>query len=137
MNDCIFCKIIRGEIPCNKIYEDKNIIAFLDIKPVNPGHTLIVSKKHTVNILDTPESTLKQMIIATKKLSAAIKDAVDAKGINININNNKTAGQAVSHIHFHIIPRFENDGRELWHGADYKDNEAEEIKKAVKEAIKR
>lgn len=127
MDDCIFCKIVNEEIPCNKIYEDKNIIAFLDIQPVNPGHTLVVSKEHFANLLETPDNILKELIIITKKLSKTIQEVTNAKGFNIHINNNKTAGQAIPHIHFHIIPRFERDGRTLWKGAKYKENEEKEI----------
>ncbi|MBU2639628.1 MAG: HIT family protein [Nanoarchaeota archaeon] len=131
MNDCIFCKIIKEEIPCNKIYEDNNIIAFLDIAPVNPGHTLVVPKKHSINMLDTPEETLKELIAITKKLLPAIEAATNAKGFNIHINNNEIAGQAVHHIHLHIIPRFKNDGRKLWKGSEYKGNEAEILTKSI------
>ena len=133
MTDCLFCKIIAGEIPCNKLFENNRVIAFLDISPVNPGHTLVVSKLHSENILDTPESELKEMIVVTKKLIPSILDTVKADAFNIHINNNKTAGQAIPHIHFHIIPRFENDGRKLWKGRDYKEGEAEEILNKIKD----
>ena len=130
---CLFCKIIAGEIPCNKLFENDRVIAFLDIKPVNPGHTLIVSKLHTENILDTPESELKEMIAVTKKLIPKILDTIKADAFNIHINNNKTAGQEIPHIHFHIIPRFENDNIEMWKGKDYKEGEAENISNKIKD----
>jgi len=135
MNDCIFCKIVAEEIPSNKLFENDKLIAFLDIKPINPGHTLVVSKAHTVNLLDTHDEVLKDMIVTTKKLAKVIQETVSAEGFNILINNNKIAGQAVPHIHFHIIPRFKKDGRKLWSGAEYSPGEAEKIESRIKELL--
>lgn len=135
MGNCVFCKIINGEIPSNKVFENKNIVAFLDIRPVNPGHTLVVAKQHKENMLDTPEETLKELIVITKKLANAIIEAVNTNSFNIHINNNKAAGQAVPHIHFHIIPRFENDGRRLWKGNDLDSEQAKDIENKIKNLL--
>ena len=128
MNDCIFCKIVKGEIPCNKIYEDIDVLAFLDIAPVNAGHALVIPKKHFVNIYETPEETLLEMIKAVKKISHAIKTGLKADGINVTMNNDPAAGQVVFHSHIHIIPRIANDGFGLWHGKRlYKEGEKEMV----------
>jgi len=131
--DCIFCKIIKGEIPSNKIYENQNTYAFLDINPVNHGHTLVIPKKHYINIFDTPEETLKQLILTIKKITPAIKKAVNADGINIGLSNEQAAGQAVFHIHFHIMPRFKNDGLKLLPQKTY---ESPEQTKQIAQKIK-
>jgi histidine triad (HIT) family protein len=129
---CIFCKIIKKEIPCYKIYEDSNILAILDIAPVNHGHTLVISKKHFMNLEDIPEEELCKMIKVVKKIGKAIIKGLKVKGYNVNINNNPVAGQVISHIHFHIIPRMKEDGLSLWPQEKYEKGEAEEIMKKIK-----
>ena len=110
MESCIFCKIIEGKIPCTKVYEDKNVLAFLDISPVNKGHALVMPKKHFETLMDVDDNILCETMKTVKKLSKAIMKAVKDDGINISINNHKAAGQLVPHLHIHIIPRFSNDG---------------------------
>jgi len=129
--DCIFCKIVRGEIPCAKVYEDNEVLAFLDINPVNPGHTLVITKEHFTNITDTPEEKLNTIMSAVKKLSGKIMTAVGASAFNLGVNNGEVAGQIVPHVHFHIMPRKENDGKKLWHGTPYREGEMEEIKNKI------
>ena len=116
MEDCIFCKIIKGEIPSEKIYENERVLAFLDIAPVNIGHTLVIPKEHYANIFETPEETLTEMLKVTKKVGIAIKTQMRADGVNININNDSAAGQIVFHLHIHIIPRLKDDGFSMWYG---------------------
>lgn len=116
MNDCLFCKIVSGEIPCYKVYEDKHCLAFLDIRPLNPGHTLVIPKQHSKNILEIDEKTLQEIIIIVKRLSNKIKTVLQCDGINIMINNEPAAGQIVFHTHIHIIPRFKDDGLRQWEG---------------------
>ena len=113
MESCIFCKIVKGKIPATKIYEDKNVLAFLDISPINPGHALVVPKKHFETLIDIDDNALCETMKAVKKLSKAIMKSVKADGINISINNFKAAGQLVPHFHTHIIPRFKDDGLKL------------------------
>ncbi len=112
--DCIFCKIIAGDIPAQKVYENDKIFAFLDNTPVNPGHTLVVPRSHHVDLLVTPDDVLSDMISRTKKIATAVVEAVKADGFNLGVNTKPAAGQAVFHTHFHIIPRFEKDGLTSW-----------------------
>lgn len=108
-SECIFCRIVKGEIPCYKVYEDKNFLAFLDIKPLNKGHILILPKKHYQNIFGIPDEKLSEAIILAKKLFKALNKAGFGEGYNLMQNNGKTSGQDIFHIHFHLIPRIEND----------------------------
>ena len=114
----IFEKIIAGEIPSNKIYEDENTFAFLDADPVNPGHTLVIPKSPYKNIFDIPKEEFSTVMKTVHKLAPIIKKAVDADGINIGINNEAEAGQEVFHLHVHIMPRFKDDKFSHWQGAE-------------------
>lgn len=114
MTDCIFCKIIGGKIPCDKVYEDDATFAFLDLNPVNPGHALVVHKHHHVDIFDTPEKDLCDLFCTAKKVAAAVLSATNSDGINIGMNNKQAAGQAVFHAHIHVMPRLANDGFKHW-----------------------
>lgn len=114
--DNIFEKIISKEIPSYIVYEDDDTLAFLDNNPVNEGHTLVVPKEKYRNILDIPADVFSKVMKTAHMLSPIIKEAVDADGINIHINNEPQAGQEVFHLHVHIIPRFEQDGFKHWHG---------------------
>ncbi len=135
--DCIFCKIIKGELPSSKIYEDEKTLAFLDIAPVNQGHALIIPKEHFPNIYETPDEVIAEMMKVAKKVSHAVKDAVRADGVNVTMNNNHAAGQIVFHAHIHVIPRFTNDGFELWYGKHpYKDGEKDTMAEKIKTEIK-
>ncbi len=108
-DDCIFCKIIKGQIPSSKIYEDDYSLAFLDIGPFTKGHSIVVPKNHYVNLLDFPEDEMKNYFSALKKVTTKIKVNLEADGVNIMQNNFKAAGQVVNHLHFHVIPRWKND----------------------------
>ncbi len=110
MTGCIFCKIVSGEMPCYKVYEDSKCLAFMDIFPKNEGHTLVIPKKHYEIITDAPDDVIKDVIVITKKLAKAVKEATNCDGFVISNNNGKHGGQEVPHIHFHIIPRFKEDG---------------------------
>jgi len=116
---CVFCKIVNKEIPSEIIYENDKIMAFLDISPVNKGHTLVVTKEHYENSLVTPEEILRELIVAAKKVALAVKEATGADGINLGINNGKAAGQVIFHAHWHVIPRFLNDGYKMWGSKEY------------------
>ncbi len=108
--DCLFCKIIQGEIPCYKVYEDKNVLAFLDINPSSKGHTLVIPKVHIKSFLDLPDSQVADIFLAVKKIAENIKSKLNADGLNVGLNVNKAGGQVVDHLHIHIIPRWKNDG---------------------------
>lgn len=134
--DCLFCKIIRGEIPSAKIYEDEHSFAFLDINPVNPGHTLLVPKRHFTNLYETSDEILKELAPTIKKLAIAVKKAVSADGINIGMNNDSAAGQLIFHAHFHIIPRRAEDGFKHWRSKRaYKDDEMNMLAKKIKASL--
>ena len=133
--DCIFCKIIKGELPCYKIYEDKNVLAFLDIMPVSDGHILVIPKKHYANIEDIPAEELCNLIKAVKKIGKALKDGLGVAGYNLQLNNNLIAGQTVPHIHFHIIPRKQSDGLKLWPQGKYKEGEAKKAVEKIKKYL--
>lgn len=136
MKDCLFCKMISGEIPVAKIYEDENIFAFLDINPVNIGHTLVIPKKHSRNILDIEKVDLNNVMAGVQNISKRVKRAVGAEGINVMNNNEPSAGQVIFHTHFHVVPRFTDDGFKQWEGKrPYKDGEAEEIAEKIKNNI--
>jgi len=132
---CLFCKIGSGEIPAVNIYEDEHAIAFLDIKPVSYGHTLIVPKEHSRNIFDISDNTLQTIMPVVKKVATAVREGVGAGGINIHINNEPPAGQEVFHTHIHIIPRFSDDGKEMWKGKPYEQGEMEKIADSVRKYL--
>lgn len=104
MNDCIFCKIVSGDIPSYKIYEDDRVFAFLDIKPLSKGHTLVLPKEHFENVFDIPKDLYAYMFEVAKNISANIKEKYEPEGIFINQNNGEMAGQSVPHIHIHVKP---------------------------------
>jgi histidine triad (HIT) family protein len=135
--DCVFCKIIHGDIQTSsKIYEDETIFAFLSNGPVNFGHTLIIPKDHVENVYEAGEDTLARLGVAFKKIATAVKKATNADGINIITNNERAAGQVVFHLHFHVIPRYFNDGFKHWeHTHDYKKGEVEAYAEKIREAL--
>ena len=133
MEDTIFAKIIRREVPAEIVYEDQETIAFLDIKPNNPGHTLVVPKHWSRNIFDMSDEDLSALMICVKKVAHAVKEAMRADGVNIAMNNEPAAGQIVFHSHLHVIPRFEGDTREH---KTYKPGEAEEVAAKIRSVLK-
>ena len=108
--ECIFCKIIDGEIPAVKVLDEERVLAFMDINPSNKGHMLVVPKNHAENIFEIPESDLAALGKAVKRCATAVKTAVNAEGITILQLNGKASDQIVPHLHVHIIPRWKNDG---------------------------
>lgn len=109
MEDCIFCKIVKGEIDSAKIYEDEDVFVFLDIKPFTKGHCLVIPRQHFENIFDIDENILQKITVVAKKISKKIRDTLHADGIRLSQSNGKTAGQEIMHFHLHIIPRYESD----------------------------
>ncbi len=124
--ECLFCKIVEGDAPSAKVYENDEFIAFLDINPVNKGHTLLVPKRHVENLLDFPTELETDFLEAAKSVADAVIKATNAEGFNISMNNGKAAGQEIFHAHFHIIPRFHDDGHEHWDKTSYQEDEIEE-----------
>jgi len=135
MSDCIFCKIIKGELPSSNVYEDESVIAFLDHSPVNPGHALVVSKEHHPDLVSTPPQVISKLIEAAQTIAPAVLAATDSQGFNLNLNNGSAAGQVVNHIHFHIVPRHPNDGLKLWPGQPYQAGEIEELADKIRNNI--
>lgn len=120
MPECIFCKIVKGEIPCAKILEDDRVLSFVDINPINPGHALVIPKKHYHTLFDMDPEDLRACIVAAQKVGRAVYRSVAAEGVNLVQNNYRAAGQLIDHAHFHLIPRFEGDGfLPSWPGKPY------------------
>ena len=133
MSDCIFCKIISKEIPSEIVYEDANTLAFLDINPINAGHTLVIPKQHHENIFEVPKDVLDNTTNVLKKVANAVDKISD--GVNIGQNNRPAAGQIVNHLHFHIIPRFDNDGLKSWPGNACDETKMKEVLEKIKESL--
>ena len=114
MNDCIFCKIIKGEVPSYKIYEDDKVYAFLDIACDAIGHTLVVPKKHCANVIDCDKDYLDAVIEAVQKIARHYVDNCGFDGVNVLNASGAAAEQSVFHLHFHIVPRKADDGLHMW-----------------------
>lgn len=108
-NDCVFCAIAEGEIPSFKLYEDDQVLAYLDINPFSKGHTLVIPKVHSTGLLDTDDRVLAEIVGKVKKVAAHVVSTLGAGGFNVLQNNGEAAGQTVRHVHFHIIPRWNGD----------------------------
>ncbi len=108
--NCLFCKIARGEIPCHRIYENKKILAFLDVNPHAQGHTVVIPKKHAVRVFELNEDEQKEMFIDVVKVMKKIDKVLNPDGFNVGWNQNTAGGQVVPHLHIHILPRYINDG---------------------------
>lgn len=136
MSDCIFCKIIAGEIPCWKLYDDEHVLAFLDIGPLCEGHCLIIPKKHYVTIDQMPAAEAAACMAVVPKLSEAVVAATGAAGWNVLQNNHQVAGQAVDHVHIHIIPRNEDDGLGFrWPAGELDKDAAKKLQAAITEKL--
>jgi histidine triad (HIT) family protein len=122
--ECIFCRIVRGEIPATRVYEDADTLAFMDIGPIVKGHVLVIPKTHYDPLTAAPPETLHALIAAVQRIAAAQLSALGADGVNVHQANGAAAGQVVPHIHFHVIPRFNNDGhRWNWTSGRYESPE--------------
>ena len=129
--DCLFCKIVAGDVPCEKIGESKNFFAFLDISPINKGHTLIVPKSHCKDFSDFDESLSEEWTVFIKEINEQVIVGVGAQGSNIGMNNGSAAGQAVFHQHTHIIPRFEDDELGSWPNKEMSADELKEVREQI------
>lgn len=135
MPDCIFCKIVRGELPSHKVYEDEKTLAFLDIHPVNAGHTLVIPKDHSTNIFDISAEDWVATAQAARRVALAIEKGLGADGVNIAMNNREHAGQVVPHPHIHVIPRYKGDGIKLMPQRSYLDGEADTSAQKIRDAL--
>jgi histidine triad (HIT) family protein len=135
--DCVFCRIVAGELPCTRVFEDTDLLAFMDIGPVVKGHTLVVPKRHCDPITCTPPDLLCKLIAAVQRVARAQMEGLGADGVNVAQANGKCAGQIVPHIHFHVIPRFAHDGHSFnwtpcqYDGADEMERYADPIRRAL------
>ncbi|MBI5147617.1 MAG: HIT family protein [Parcubacteria group bacterium] len=114
--ECLFCKIANKEIRDNVVYEDEKTVAFLDINPRADGHTMVISRVHSNNILDLDDKETAPLFLTLKRVTAMIDKALKPDGFTIGINHGSSAGQAVDHLHIHVIPRWKNDGGSSIHG---------------------
>lgn len=114
-DDCVFCKIAAGEIPSRKIYEDKDVIAIMDLSPTSKGHSLIIPKEHYTNIYDIDEDIAAKIMKVAKKLATKMTVALNCDGFNLLQNNGATAGQTMFHFHLHLIPRYEDADNDMLH----------------------
>ena len=120
--DCIFCKIVAGELPSIRVYEDADTLAFMDIGPVVKGHTLVIPKAHHDPLTGTPGPVLQKLILVVQRIAQAHMTGLGADGVNVSQANGRVAGQIVPHIHFHVIPRFAKDGHSWnWKAGQYTD----------------
>ena len=134
VQDCIFCKIIAGEVPCVKIYENDHVLSFLDIGPVSEGHILVVFKQHTCSVDQTAPLAMAEIAKVLPRLAGSVKNAMAADGYNVLCNNGRDAGQVVKHVHFHVIPRVAGDGVfDRWPAGQYAQGRAETIAASIRE----
>ena len=110
MLDCIFCKIVKSDIPAHKVYEDNKVLAFLDVKPHTKGHTVVVPKKHMVRIFDLEDKEIGELFVSVRKIMSILDKKLNPDGFNVGWNHNTAGGQVVPHLHIHIMPRYINDG---------------------------
>ena len=113
MTDCVFCRIVAGQIPSTRVHEDEHTIAFMDIGQVNPGHVLVAVKKHAANLFDLDDAQAAAVARASAKVARAIRAAFEPEGLSVYQANGKAAGQTVFHYHVHLLPRHAGDGMEL------------------------
>ena len=136
MDNCIFCKILKNEIPSSTVYEDDKFRAIMDIGPVAKGHVILLAKEHAANLLEADDELLAAALPAVKKVAKAVKKTVNCDGINVLQNNGVEAGQTVFHLHIHVIPRNKEDGVKLPPPmATYAEGEAAELAKKIAENL--
>jgi len=134
--DCIFCRIVAGQIPSTRVWENDRILAFLDIRPISDGHTLLIPKRHAGSLSECDASVLAEMIGVAGPLAKSVVEAAQAEGYNLLCNNGRAAGQLVDHVHFHIIPRRSDDGvLARWPHKEYPAGKAEEMAGKIRDHL--
>ena len=134
--DCIFCRMVSGEIPVAKVYEDEIVLAFLDIGPLSDGHTLVIPKEHFAKLEDCPAELVGKVASRLGKISAAVVKATGADGYNVLCNNGRAAGQLVEHLHFHIVPRKTGDGVfDRWPSFKYPQGKIEKLAGEIRQLL--
>jgi len=137
MRDCIFCRIAAAAAPAVRIFETPGVLAFLDMAPVNYGHTLIIPKKHYQNLLDLPDELWLEMGRVCRRVAQALRAVLYAQGFNIGMNNFEAAGQVVFHAHIHVVPRYYRDGLEFFPQGIYRKGEMEETGRRLRQALEK
>ena len=136
VNDCLFCKMVAGQIPVTKIYEDDVVLSFLDIGPISDGHTLVIPKQHFEKLHDCPAELLGQVGSRLGKIAKAVKAAVNSDGYNVLCNNGRASGQLIEHLHFHIIPRNTDDGLlKSWPSYQYEQGKIELVAEKIRKIL--
>ncbi len=137
MDGCVFCKMVAGEIPVTKVYEDEAVFAFLDIGPISDGHTLVIHKQHCTRLHECAPDVLADVACRLGEIAEAVMTAMEADGYNVLSNNGPAAGQVVDHLHFHIIPRRTGDGvLTQWPSYRYKAGQIEKLAAKIRENLK-
>jgi histidine triad (HIT) family protein len=135
-DDCIFCKMVAGQVPAAKIYEDEIVLAFLDIGPVSDGHALVIPKQHFEKLHDCPPELLGKVGSRLGRIAGAVAGAMQSDGYNVLCNNGRAAGQLVEHLHFHIIPRNIGDGVfDRWAAYKYPEGKIEAIAESIRKNL--
>lgn len=133
---CIFCEIAAGRIPSTKIYEDQEVLAFLDIRPISDGHTLVIPKEHVNRLDESDPDILVKVTCCLRRVAGAVQQALKSDGYNVLCNNGRAAGQLVDHLHFHIIPRNTNDGIfKQWPSFEYPEGKAEKLAEKIRQKL--
>lgn len=136
MENCLFCKIVAGEIPATRVYEDEAVLAFLDIGPISDGHTLVIPKQHCTRVHECDPEILSAVATRLGRIAQAVVEAMDADGYNVLANNGRAAGQLVEHMHFHIIPRKAGDGvLAKWPSHQYPKGRMDEIAARIRSKL--
>ena len=134
--DCIFCRMVAGQIPVTKVYEDEIVLAFLDIGPISDGHTLVIPKQHFERLHDCPPDLLGEVASRLGRIAGAVVAAMNADGYNLLCNNGRAAGQLIEHLHFHIVPRNVGDGVfDRWPSYGYPHGKIERIADKIRENL--
>lgn len=135
--NCIFCNIVKGVVPCTRVFEDEDTLAFMDIGPLVKGHVLVIPKDHFDPITAVPETLLCACIRTVQRIAVAQQQVLQADGVNIHQANGSAAGQVVPHVHFHVVPRFQHDGHHWnWKAGSYaSDQEREELGRQLFNAL--
>lgn len=135
VKDCVFCKIVEGEIDSEKVYESEDVISFLDVNPRAPGHTLVIPKKHVNSIIELEDHLIADLFCVAKTIMRVLRSTLDPDGFTVGLNEGRAAGQEIPHLHVNIIPRFEGDGGSSIHSVvdNTPDEEVSEIAGMMRE----
>ncbi len=136
MAECIFCRIADGGVPAAKLIETDSVTSFMDLNPVNPGHSLVIPRRHATSLLELTDEELRDIILTVGRVAAAVRDATNSSAFNVLQNDGRAAGQVVQHVHVHVIPRRAGDGFAFgWRQLSYKEGEMNALHRAIKELL--